>query len=292
MAPLDLVRLKSVMQLTQGSPDMTVAIIDGPVDTSHPDFLAAGARQISAKKSASCHSSSSPACAHGTMVAGVLFARRHSAAPAICPNCSLLIRPIFAEHDSPTGESPSATPEELAEAIIETVNAGARVINLSSGVSRPREKEKDSLNRALNFAASRGSIVVVSSGNQSNVGGSCITQHAWVIPVVSCKSDGTTSNLSNLGSSIGRQGLRAPGQDITSLGPGNTFATFSGTSAACPFVTGAIALLWSRFPWFTAAQIKMAILGDGNRNCVVPPLMNVSEAWRRLDAAANRRRAS
>jgi len=292
MTPLDLVRLTSVMELTLGSPDMTVGMIDGPVDTGHPDFLAASAHQISAEKSASCQASSSPACAHGTMVAGVLFARRTSAAPAICPNCSLLVRPIFAEQDSPAGESPSATPEELSEAIVETVNAGARVINLSSGISRPREKGRELLNRALNFAASRGSIVVVSSGNQSNVGGSCITQHPWVIPVVSCSGDGTTSNESNLGGAIGRQGLRAPGQDITSLGPQNTFAKFSGTSAACPFVTGAIALLWSQYPGFTAAQIKTAILGDANRHCVVPPLMNVWEAWRRLDVAANRRRAS
>jgi subtilisin family serine protease len=292
MAPLDLVRLTKVMELTQGNPDMTVGIIDGPVDVGHPGFLAASARQIPAGKRASCQVLSSPACVHGTMVAGVLFARRNSAAAAICPNCSLLIRPIFAEQDSPDGESPSATPEELSQAIVETVNAGARVINLSSGISRPRERGKDSLNRALNFAASRGSIVVVSSGNQSNVGGSCITQHPWVIPVVSCETDGRTSGESNLSASIGRQGLRAPGQDITSLGSGNTFATFNGTSAACPFVTGAIALLWSRFPWLTATQIKMAILGDGNRNCVVPPLMNVSEAWRRLDVAANRRRAS
>ena len=35
---------------------------------------------------------------------------------------------------------PSATPEELATAIIETVNAGARVLNLSSALENPSAK--------------------------------------------------------------------------------------------------------------------------------------------------------
>ncbi len=53
---------------------------------------------------------------------------------------------------------------------------------------------------------------------------------------------------SNLGSSIARRGLMAPGDAVTSLGTNGQTVTSGGTSAATPFVTGAIALLWSIFP--------------------------------------------
>jgi hypothetical protein len=36
---------------------------------------------------------------HGTFVTGMLFARRNSVAPAICPNCTLILRPIFVEEN-------------------------------------------------------------------------------------------------------------------------------------------------------------------------------------------------
>lgn len=277
---LRLVRLSSVMRLTQGRPEISIGIIDGPVDTSHPALVASSTRQLSVRNSASCRLLDSPACAHGTMVAGVLFARRGSRAPAVCPNCSLLIRPIFAE-----SRSPSASPEELGEAIIETVNAGARVINLSSGISGRRSSGDEKLNQALSFAARHGTIVVAAAGNQSSVRGSCITQHPWVIPVVSCDRRGFITGESNLSSSIGRQGLGAPGQNVISLGPGNTLAVFNGTSAACAFVTGAIALLWSEHLSMDAGQIKWAITGGANRNSVAPPLMNAWAAWQRLQTA-------
>lgn len=69
---------------------------------------------------------------HGIFVAGILCARRESAAPAICPGCTLLVRPVFREQ--PPGEIGLAvtTTEDLASAIVDTVDAGARIINLSA----------------------------------------------------------------------------------------------------------------------------------------------------------------
>ena len=88
-------------------------------------------------------------------------------------------------------------------------------------------------------------------------------------------------NESNLGSSISRRGLRAPGDAITSLSPGGQSITVGGTSVAVPFVTGAIALLWSEFPAATAAQIKLAIAQASTlrRASVVPPLLDAAAAY-------------
>ena len=105
----------------------------------------------------------------------------------------------------------------------------------------------------------RGVIVVAAAGNQGTLGSSAITRHPWVIPVVACDLRGRPTNESNLGSSIGRRGLGAPGDGITSLGAEGQPVTFGGTSVAVPFVTGAIALLWSEFPAASAAQIKLAV---------------------------------
>jgi len=43
---------------------------------------------------------------------------------------------------------------------------------------------------------------------------------------------------------------------VTSLGSEGRPLTLGGTSVATPFVTGAIALLWSEFPAASAAQIS------------------------------------
>src|SRR2546430_2991838 len=96
-----------------------------------------------------CAQAESVACMHGTFVAGIWCAKRDSGAPGICPNCTLLIRPIFAETNSKNGDMPSATPEELAVALIDCVNAGADVINLSAPLAHPSSKGEGELEAAL-----------------------------------------------------------------------------------------------------------------------------------------------
>ena len=284
MNPLDLVKLTALMERTSGSPEVKIGLIDGPVATQHTDLASKYLREIPGNSGATCTQANSSACLHGTFVAGILSAKRNSPAPAICPNCTLLVRPIFAEVTSGREHMPSATPKELAAAIIECIDAGARVINLSLALAQPSTKGEQSLEEALNQAVRRGVIVAAAAGNQGTLGSSAITRHPWVIPVVSCDLRGRPMNESNLGSSIGRRGLSAPGDAITSLGAEGQSLTFGGTSVAVPFVTGAIALLWSEFPSATAAQIKLAVTQawTPRRASVVPPLLDAAAAYQIL----------
>lgn len=284
VSPLDLVRLPALMERSQGRPEITVALIDGPVVLSHPDLAGATIREIPGKLKGACTRAETMACTHGTLVAGILCARRGSVAPAICPGCTLLLRPIFAETNSGNGRMPNATPEELAEAIVDSVDGGARVINLSSALAQPSPKGESRLEEALNYSAHRGAITVAAAGNQGSVGSSAITRHPWVIPVAACNSQGRPLGESNLAGSIGRRGLSAPGEGVTSLGPNGKPQTFGGTSTAAPFVTGAIALLWSEFTKATAAQIRLAVTQSGarRRSTIVPPLLNAWAAYRSL----------
>jgi subtilisin family serine protease len=279
------------MELTAGRSDIRVGLIDGPVAINHLDLAGDNVREVPGAALAACAQAASAACLHGTFVAGILCAKRGSAAPAICSNCTLLVRPVFVE--APTGglELPNAAPEELAAAILECIEAGAQVLNLSLVLMESSAKARVALVRALDHAARRGVIVVAAAGNQGMIDSTVITSHPWVIPVAACDLRGKPLNQSNLGHSIGRNGLRAPGEKITSLGAAGQPLTLSGTSAATPFVTGAIALVWSAFPAASAAELRLAIIyGDARRRATItPPLLNAWAAYHVLVVTHSKR---
>src|SRR5215470_14298224 len=152
MTPLELTHLPELMALTHGNADVTIGLIDGPVAMTHPDLAEARIREVPGKLTGTC-SQEGVACQHGTFVAGVLVAKRGSRAPAICPGCTLLVRPIFSEPTSANGQIPSATPEELAAAIIECAETGARVINVSAGLGQPSARSERALEEALDHAS-------------------------------------------------------------------------------------------------------------------------------------------
>jgi subtilisin family serine protease len=290
MNPLELVGLTALMERTGGSPKVVVGLIDGPIAMNHPD-LAGTIREVPGKMSGTCTKTDSTACLHGTFVAGILCAKRGSAAPAICPNCTLLAYPIFAETASGNTEMPSATPEGLTAAILACIEAGARILNLSLALMPSSSKGERALGQTLDHAARQGVLVVAAAGNQGAIGATVITGHPWVIPVAACDLRGRPLSESNLGHSIGRRGCLAPGEQITSLGAEGEPLTLGGTSVAAPFVTGAIALAWSEFPAATAAQLRLAFMHAhaGGRGTVTPPLLNAWAAYQVLFTTHSRR---
>src|SRR5574341_1617138 len=120
---------------------------------------------------------------------------------------------------------PAASPSELAAAIVETVDAGARVVNLSLALAQPTPVGDQGLSQALDYASRHNVIVVAAAGNQGTVGGSIVTRHPAVIPVVACDLRGRPLGVSNLGHAIGWRGLMAPGERITSLAPDGRLRT-------------------------------------------------------------------
>jgi subtilisin family serine protease len=275
---LELVRLPPLMELTRGRPEIVVALIDGPIALGSAALPAERVRVTSGVSGAACVAPDSFACMHGTLVAGILVAERGSPAPAICPGCTLQVQPIFPERTAASDPMPSTSPEELADALAASMNAGAHVVNLSLGILRASARGERDLGLALDAAAQRGVIIVAAAGNQGIIGSSVLARHAWVISVAACDLAGAPLGLSNFGASIGRRGLTAPGAGVTSLRPDGQPTIAGGTSVATPFVTGAIALLWSARPAVPAALVKQAILRPhaGRRPAIVPPLL---DAW-------------
>ena len=278
MLPLELIKLTPLMARTSGRREIVVGLLDGPVATNHPDLTGEHLCEIPGKIGRACIQPDSTACLHGTFAAGILSAKRGSPAPSICPGCTLLVRPIFKESAAENGAMPSATPEELAGAIVECIRAGARVLNLSIAFAQPSSTGEREIEEALDYAARLGIIVVAAAGNQGTLVSSAITRHPGVIPVAACDLRGRPVGQTNLGSSVGKRGLIAPGQSVVSLGAEDEPRTLGGTSVAAPFVTGTIALLWSMFPRASAAEVKSAVTSAYGRRraTVVPPLL---DAW-------------
>jgi subtilisin family serine protease len=269
------------MDATQGIPAIAIGLIDGPVALDRSDLADSAIHEIGASRQCL----NSVACLHGTFIAVMLSAKRGGDSAGICQQCTLLVRPIFDESGSEDKGPPTANPDELAAAILDCIEAGARVINLSLAVVHPSKKSERLLQTALDYAMHRGVVVVAAAGNQSAVGSTIITRHPWVIPVMACDLQGRPASYSNFGRSIGTRGLAAPGQCIASAdtsGPSDFF----GTSIAAPYITGAIALLWSMYPGANSQEVKDSVTQPtARRTSVVPPLLN---AWKAYQALARK----
>lgn len=284
---LELVQITRLMPLTEGRSDVVIGLIDGPIAIDHPDFSIERIRQLPQQHSANCNHKSSCACRHGTFVAGILAGKRNSSAPAICPGCTLLVRPIFVDGDDASCEKVGATAEELASALLDCIEGGARVINLSLAFTTRSIGGIPKVEAALDLAIKHDVLVVLAAGNQGRIGASALARHPWVIPVVACDRFKNPLPMSNLGEAIGKRGLCSLGEGVTSLGVQGTPVAMGGTSVAAPFVTGTIALLWSIFPAASSAEIKDAVVrGVGRRRTsIVPPLLN---AWGAYSILASR----
>lgn len=280
---LDLVGLTPLMDLTRGVPDVAIGLIDGPVALGHPALAQRHVREL-VPRSLSRRRPDSMACLHGTFIAGVLSAAPDSTAPAICPDCTLLVRPIFTQPAPADAQASGVSPNELAGAIVDCVDAGARILNLSAAMPLSSTEDDRALMQALDDAAQRGVIAVVGAGDEGIVGNSLMVRQPWMIAVAPCDVAGRPLDYPTLGNSIGRRGLTAPGDKITSLGVAEEMRVFSGPSVAAAFVTGAVALLWSLFPRASAGQIKTAVAPaqGGARRSAAPPLLDAWQAYLEL----------
>lgn len=102
-----------------------------------------------------------------------------------------------------------------------------------------------------------------------------------VIAVAALTSAGGLASFSNYGAST--VDLAAPGAGIYSTVAGGGYASYSGTSMATPHVTGALALMASLFPDYSAAQLRDLLL---THTASTPSLAGKTATGGRLDISA------
>lgn len=224
-----------------GSPDICIAVLDGPVDLSHPCFEGANLTQIETLVSG--EADKREASQHGTHISSIIFGQHAGPVKGVAPACRGLIVPIFSNR--PDGRLTSCSQIDLARAITQSVNNGAHIINISGGELASSAETHYLLTKAVQLCADKGVLIVAAAGNN---GCQCLNIPAAMssaLAVGAMDSQGSPLAFSNWDESYQSHGILAPGENIAGAAPGGGIASRSGTSYATPIISGIVALLAS-----------------------------------------------
>lgn len=236
--------LALVWERTKGIPEVKIAVLDGVVDLSHSCFEEARLERLSGDNKR--------VSGHGTHVTSIVFGQHGSEVCGISPNCSGLLIPIFKE--TPNGEI-ACSQLDLARAIMQAVEAGAHIINISGGQNSRNPEAEDFLKQALQLCNDRRVMVVAAAGND---GCACIHIPAAspiVLAVGAMDNSGNPLDFSNWGNAYMENGILAPGYGISGAKVGGGTQTRSGTSYAAPIISGIAGL-------FLSEQIRLGRTPD------------------------------
>jgi cyanobactin maturation PatA/PatG family protease len=230
--------LSSLWKETLGDSGVCVAVIDGPVDETHPCFKGANIRRL--ETLVTDVAGSGRMSAHGTHVSSLIFGQPPGPVHGVAPRCRGLIIPVF--RDEASGP---LTQLDLARAIEQAVQEGAHIINISGGERSPTGESDHLLARAIRLCEENGVLVAAAAGND---GCQCLHVPAAlgsVLAVGAMGKSGGPLDASNWGQAYLKNGVLAPGENIRGAVPGGGTALLSGTSVAVPIVVGVAALLLS-----------------------------------------------
>ena len=147
----------------------------------------------------------------------------------------------------------------VVSAIEWAVNRGADVINLSLGT----DGDAQVLHEAIRWATDRGVSVVAAAGNENSAELHYPAAYTETLSVTAVDESIAKADFANYGDWVD---MAAPGVGITSTivsAQGSGYASWSGTSMATPFISGAIALLREKYPTMTPAEIKAHLILRG-----------------------------
>lgn len=153
--------LKSLWNESLGVPGVCIAVLDGPVDQSHPCFEGANLTRLSTLVSGVADQGS--ASQHGTHVASIIFGQHDSPVRGIAPNCRGLIVPMFT--DGKEGGLAPCSQIDLARAITQAVEQGANVINISGGQLAASAESDQLLANAIRLCQENNVLIVAAAGN-------------------------------------------------------------------------------------------------------------------------------
>ncbi|BBE22042.1 hypothetical protein MN0502_09250 [Arthrobacter sp. MN05-02] len=280
---------------TQGE-GVTVAVIDSGIDGNHPDLAGAvvGGTDASGAGDPRGQLGIGEVPGHGTLVATLLAGRGHTAAPeqaepsagpsgdstakatparepfgqygegpdgivGVAPKADLLAVSVWIEGQN-SGPNPAGVTvdEQVPAAVRWAVDNGADVINMSLGSTSTAWPE--SWDAAFLYAEQNDVVIVAAAGNRA--GGLTQVGAPATIPGVLAvagldRSGVASAEASSEGISIA---VAAPSENLVGGLPGGFYADWSGTSGAAPLVSGVAALIRSRYPELSAAQVVNRIV--------------------------------
>jgi subtilisin family serine protease len=206
---------------------------------------------------------------HGTHVAGIIAASRNN---GIGMNGIAADVKIMAIRCVPAGDERD---KDVANSIIYAVDNGAKIINMSFG--KKYSWDKKVVDDAVRYAEKKGVLLIHAAGND-NLDIDEVTHY----PCKKFADNGLASNFVDVGalnwqtgdkivasfSNYGKKtvDIFAPGVDIYSTTPKNSYKDASGTSMASPVTCGVAAVLKSYYPSLSPQQIKKILIKSSNKN--------------------------
>lgn len=269
---LDTIDAYEAWDISMGSADVTVAVLDTGVDLDHPDL----AGQIYMHTdTVDNDENANDDDGHGTHVSGIIAAATDNGlgVAGIAPDVKLIVADVFGWYTVETNPGVyedvfGALTSEIIEGVEYATENGADVINMSLG----GYYYDLAYETAIDDAVDAGTVVVASAGNDGKdeydetegVSTKCYpADFDSCISVIWTNEDDTRNPNSNYGPS---KDIAAPGNAILSTywkndDPDWEYALLSGTSMAAPVVTGVVALMLSVNPDLTVDEVKNILYG-------------------------------
>jgi len=220
---LQQMRITELHSLGLTGQGIKVAVLDTGVDTDHPDLKITDALDFTRSGTVE------DTVGHGTHVAGIIAAQGNEQGTlGVAPGVNIYSYKVLADG--------SGNLVDVANAIKHAADNGIDVINMSLG----SPSNAAYLEQACSYAASKGVIIVVSSGNSGK------EQKFYPASYSACYSTGASNihkAISGFSSFTDALEWAAPGERILSTYLKGGYAVLSGTSMAAPFATGCVALM-------------------------------------------------
>jgi uncharacterized repeat protein (TIGR02543 family) len=260
---IPLMSIDDAWSVTEGSADVTIAIIDSGIDTDNPEFSGRiSPLSHNARTGQTGLSHIEDTDGHGTMVAGIIGANKSNreGIAGILSNASLLV--IKASNEEGTYDD-----ADLISAIRYAADNGADVINMSLGGPYANPLTED----AIDYALSKGAVVVAASGNDGDSELLYPASFPQTLSVGAVDSTKTIADYSNRNNMVD---VVAPGSGIVTTYTGGQYMVGSGTSFAAPMVSGVLGLIFSADPQLTAEdaigriRVTATDLGDPGKDDV------------------------
>lgn len=198
---------------------------------------------------------------HGTHVAGVLGAvsDNSNGVAGVAQHISLMSLKVF----RPNGIGYTSDVLEALEYVSERIDRGDNIVAINASYAGYEGSQDDPLNQAIKKLGEKGVLFCTSAGNEGkNIDETPSYPASYdaenIIVVGASDQNDKLADFSNYGTT--HVDILAPGTNILSTYPDNTYAYMQGTSMATPYVAGTVALIASLYGNSTVQERKAIML--------------------------------